>query len=199
MYKLILFDLGGVLFTNGTAKFMANLSKRYSIPEDTVKSVLDGEIGTLYRESKISRDEFWKRAIAELGLTESADALEKEWIDSYELIEKTKGIILVLAKKYKVLFLSDNVKEREEALDRKYGFKKLFTGGVFSYAVGVRKPNLEIYKAALEKGGEKAEDSIFIDDKEHFLVPAKELGMTTVRFETPEKLESDLKELGVLQ
>jgi epoxide hydrolase-like predicted phosphatase len=198
MYKLILFDLGGVLFTNGTSRFINTLALRYSITEDNVKTVLDGEIGSLYRESKITRDEFWRRVIETLKLKEDSNSLEKEWVYSYELIEKTEEIIKILSSKYKVYFLSDNVKEREEALDKKYDFKALFNGGVFSYEVGFRKPDPRVYKIALEKAGEKAEETVFIDDKESSLIPARQMGITTILFETPEKLGKDLKNLGVL-
>lgn len=199
MYKLILFDLGGVLFTSGIKTFIESLASRYSLSEEEVREVLDGEIGTLYRESKISRDEFWKRVIKTLNLKEDAGALEKEWIDGYVLMEKTKEIIGRLKGKYKVYFLSDNVKEREEALEVKYGFKRLFDGGVFSHEAGFRKPDPRIYRLVLKKaGGEKPENTIFIDDKETALVPAREMGMAGVLFETPEKLEKDLEDLGIL-
>ena len=105
MYKLILFDLGGVLFTSGLKTFVKSLTSRYPLTEEEVKGVFDGGVGTLYREGSISRDEFWKRAIEALNLKENADTLEKEWIDGYVLIEKTKEIIERLGEKYKVYFL----------------------------------------------------------------------------------------------
>ncbi|MBI4162306.1 MAG: HAD-IA family hydrolase [Candidatus Aenigmarchaeota archaeon] len=53
-------------------------------------------------------------------------------------------------------------------------------------------------KIALEKAKCKAEECVFIDDKESNLLPAKKLGMRVVLFESPEKLESALGKLGVL-
>ena len=86
MITTILFDLGGVLFTNGTKIFVHQLSTAYNIPEEKVKDVLDGDIGSQYREAKITRDEFWKQVKENLNIRKEIDELEKQWIDGYELI-----------------------------------------------------------------------------------------------------------------
>lgn len=198
MYKLILFDLGGVLFTNGTKKFISVISERYNLPIEKVREAVDGELGTKYRESQITRDEFWKQLVSDLLLTEDIDKLEDEWISYYELIPKTKEIISELSKKYEVYYLSDNVKERVNKLDLRFDFLKLFDGGVFSHEVGVRKPNPKIYEFVLNKAGVNAAEAIFIDDKETALVPAKEMGIKAILFENPEKLEEDLRALNVI-
>lgn len=198
MYKLILFDLGGVVFTNGTKKFINDISARYGIPPETALNVLDGEIGTKYREGQIGRDEFWRLVLESLPLKESVDDLEREWIGNYELILGTKDIIEKLRNKYKVMYLSDNVKERVDKLDARFGFVSWFDGGVFSHEVGVRKPNPKIYEFALQKGGVKPREAVFIDDKPKMLEPAKAMGMTGLVFESPEKLEKDLIEIRVL-
>jgi len=194
MITTFLFDLGGVLFTNGTKKFIKELGISYKLPEEQLKDVIDGEIGSLYRESKISRDEFWKRVISKLNLSESADILEQKWIDGYQIISGTKEIITELSKKYRVFYLSDNVKERVDSLNNKFDFIRLFKGGIFSHEAGVRKPNPKIYEFALHKSNSKPEETIFIDDKPHFLEPAKKLGITTILFTSPEELRKSLLE-----
>jgi hypothetical protein len=59
MIQAIFFDLGGVLFTNGTKKFVEYLTKTYSLDPDLIKETIDkGELPDAYRMGKISRDEF---------------------------------------------------------------------------------------------------------------------------------------------
>lgn len=194
MITTFLFDLGGVLFTNGTKKFIHEISSTYTIPEGVVKDMIDGEIGSLYRESKIDRDEFWKRVIESLNLKESSDLLEKKWIDGYEIMPKTKYLIEQLSKQYALYYLSDNVKERVDALDSKFHFLSLFKGGIFSHEVGVRKPNPKIYQFALNKCHTRPDETIFIEDKQIMLDPAKEMGINTILFVDPDSLESQLRE-----
>lgn len=198
MITTLLFDLGGVLFSNGTKTFIKELSISYSLPEQTIKEVIDGEIGSLYRESKISRDEFWRRVIEKLHLRESADILEQKWINGYDLITGTRDIIMQLSKNYHIFYLSDNVKERVDALDKRFDFKRLFSGGIFSHEVGVRKPNPKIYEFTLIKTNSKPEETLFIDDKPHLLEPAQKMGMNTLLFTSAPELKSQLEKIGVI-
>ncbi len=198
MVKAIIFDLGGVLFTNGTAAFVKKIMTRYGQDETTVRDVLDGKLGSLYREAKISRDEFWREAKEALGLHEDTKELESEWIVSYELIEGTKKIIKALAKTYKVYFLSDNVRERVEQLEQKYHFLSLFSGGIFSHEVGIRKPDPRIYQMILDRARADPSEAIYIDDKPDFLSPAQALGIATFVFTSPEQLREDLKMCGII-
>lgn len=198
MVKAIIFDLGGVLFTNGTAGFVKKITMRCGRDESMVRDVLDGALGSLYREAKISREEFWRRAIEALGLREKMELLESEWIASYELIEGTKKIVETLARTYKVYFLSDNVRERVEQLEQKHHFLSLFSGGIFSHEVGIRKPDPRLYRMILDLAHTDPTEAIYIDDKPHLLSPAQALGMKTLVFTTPEQLREDLKTLGIM-
>ncbi len=198
MIKAILFDLGGVLFTNGTKKFNKAIASRYNLDDTFVQSVSDGEIGTQYREAQITRDEFWKYFLEGLKIREDPDVLEKEWISYYELIEGTRDIIRELSKKYKIYYLSDNVKERVQKLDERFGFLQWFDGGTFSHEVGVRKPNPKIYEFALHKAGVAPSEAVFIDDKKSSLIPAADMGMTVILFESSEKLRSELVRLHIV-
>lgn len=199
MIQAVIFDLGGVVFTNGTKNFSEYLGKKYQVDVEKAKALLDkSDIGNAYRTGKITREAFWDAVKRELVLHEQIDVLEQKWIDVYVLIEETKAIIDNLSQKYSVYYLSDNVKERVEAIDKKYGFKKWFTDGISSHEVGVRKPSSEIYQIALKKTGINPDDVLFIDDKENNLTPAKKLGMQTLLFESPEKLATDLKKLSLI-
>jgi epoxide hydrolase-like predicted phosphatase len=198
MIRAILFDLGGVLFTNGTKKFIQDISSKYNLDPEAVKEIMDGDIGSQYREAKITRDQFWKIVLDKLNLTEDINTLEKQWISGYDLIKGTRDIILELAKKYKVYYLSDNVRERVEKINDRYNFLEWFEDGVFSHEVGVRKPNPEIYRFALNKAKVKPTETVFIDDKQSALDPAKEMGIVTILFESPEQLQQRLIELKVL-
>ncbi|MBI4973614.1 HAD family phosphatase [Candidatus Roizmanbacteria bacterium] len=198
MITTFLFDLGGVLFTNGTKIFIHQLSTSYSIPEEKVKDMLDGDIGSQYREAKITRDEFWRQVKENLKIDNDVNLLEKQWIDGYELISGTRQIIEDLSKKYKIYYLSDNVKERVDALDKKFDFKKLFQGGIFSHEVGVRKPDPKIYEYALSVSGSLPNETVFIDDKQKMLDPAAKMGMKTILFTSPERLKENLEDWNLL-
>lgn len=99
MIKAGIWDLGGVLFTNGTKLFVKDMSKKYRLDPKFVMGVMDGPIGSLYRENQISKDEFWAKALEALKIQADPDKLNAQWIDGYRLIKGTKDIILTLRKK----------------------------------------------------------------------------------------------------
>jgi HAD superfamily hydrolase (TIGR01509 family) len=89
------------------------------------------------------------------------------------------------------------VQERVDFLQARYKFLGKFKDGVFSHLIGTRKPDVKIYKAALEKTSSKPSDCIYIDDKPELLAPAKKLGMNVIHFESPAKLKAKLRLMGV--
>ncbi len=199
MIEAIIFDLGGVLFTNGTKRLAQYIADTYHKDYDVVYQFLNySDVGNAYREGKITRDDFWKAFEEKFGLHKDIKTIEQKWFDVYEIVEDTKEIITELSQKYKLYFLSDNVKERAEAAEKKYGFLSLFTGGIFSHEVGVRKPNPGIYQLILQKVGMRPEKTLFIDDKEMNLPPAKTLGMNALLFTNVEQFRKDLKSLSLL-
>jgi len=198
--KTIIFDLGGVYFTDGAKRAISEISSKYNLQEEDVKKVLKGELGTQYRIGKITVDQFWNEAKKIWNKPEiESDDLSQIWLEGYTPIEGTVILVRQLEKSgYKLFFLSDNVKERVEYLEDKYDFLKYFRGGVFSHIVKTRKPDPVIYKKAIEVAGDIPEQCVYIDDKEDLLVPAREIGMKTVHFKSPDQVRVDLEALGVL-
>lgn len=195
--KVPIFDLGGVLFGNGTKRLVKRISDEFHLDPHFVMGIIDGGDGSLYRENEINAQEFWKRAIESLGISANGAELNQYWLEGYVLDEGTKKIVQELGEQKDVYYLSDNVPERVRYLDEKYHFLELFKDGIFSYDVGLRKPSLEIYKKALELVKVPAEQTLFIDDKESALVPAKELGMKTLLFTEARVLREGLIDLGM--
>ena len=58
----VIFDLGGVYFTDGTTRAIEQISATCGIPEESVRHVLMGNLGTRYRVSEIGSGEFWEGA-----------------------------------------------------------------------------------------------------------------------------------------
>lgn len=193
MIKNIIFDIGGVLYTNGTKIFREKLRLRYSIDEEKLHLELGehGGAGELYRQGKISRNEFWQTVLTKFNLKESVDELENEWVNCYLPNRKVDEIISKLKDKHKLYYLSNSVQERVRHLK----LLSTFDGGVFSHEVGVSKPDVKIYQMLVDKYQINSSESIYIDDKEKNLPPARELGMKTILFTNAADLKLSLDQL----
>ena len=125
--------------------------------------------------------------------------IQKIWLEGYKPIEGTAKIVDRLrAAGYELIFLSDNVQERIDYLEREYPFINKFRDGVFSHREGTTKfDGPKLYELALQKASHPAIDCVYIDDKPQLLPPAERLGMKTIQFKSPAQLESELKRLGL--
>jgi HAD superfamily hydrolase (TIGR01509 family) len=197
--SVLAFDLGGVLFSDGTKEFLGYLHRTFGVDVARAGELLNGALGSSYREGRLTRNEFWSAFRRALPLSAAEDELEARWVDGYHLNEGTRDVIQELAQRYDVYYLSDNVAERVEAAERRYRFLRLFKGGVFSHDVGVRKPHRRIYELLLERVQVDPGQVLFVDDKDWALAPAVQLGMKTVLFRDSEQLRHELRRLGILQ
>lgn len=200
MRRTVIFDLGGVYFSDGTQIAIDAIAAKYEIARDEVAGFLNGEPGREYRIGRISAEQFWAWAIRRWNIQSSADALSELWCSSYQLDEGTVRLVDRLKTAgHELLYLSDNTAEKVAYLDAKYAFLQKFDDGIFSHLVQCRKPDSVIYGLLLAKASHSAEACIFIDDKPANLEPAKKLGMLTIAFKNSSHLENCLRELGVLE
>ncbi len=195
--RTVIFDLGGVYFTEGVKQFVKKMADRFSISEQDVRAIVDGENGKYYRTGEMTPAAFWESAMRYWKLTVPTDEVAQMWLSGYVPIDGTLRIIEGLTSKYELLFLSDNAPDRIEYLENRYRFLGKFKAGVFSHLVGVRKPDPKMYEEALRLASHPANECVYIDDRPHLLEPAKALGMHTIAFQTPEQLAKDLQYLGV--
>ena len=199
MVSTIIFDLGGVYFTDGTRNTPTKFQSLFDIAEAKTKKVLSGELGMRYRMGLLSEGIFWKEAQAIFGTNLDFQKLRDAWFRGYRPIAGTVDLIKELKKQgYEILYLSDNVRERVEYLDTKYGFMQHFDSGVFSYVAKTVKPDPEIYRLVLKCTHSEPFGCVFIDDKECFLDPARALGMHATQFHDPLQVKDYLISLGVV-
>jgi len=79
----------------------------------------------------------------------------------------------------------------------KFGSRSIFKLFVSSCFVGLRKPEADIYRMALEMSQPIPQECCFIDDRSLNLEAAKQLGVHTIEMDNAGQLREDLKKLGV--
>lgn len=112
----------------------------------------------------------------------------KAYKNNFKLNKQLLKQSLKLKKKgYKIAILSDQWHLSKLALMPKR-LTKHFSPVVVSCDVGLRKPNPEIYKLTLKKLKLKPSETLFIDNQEWNIRPAKKLGMKAILFKSNEQL-----------
>ena len=200
-FDVILFDVGGVLLTNGwdhreratvIEHFhldLAAFEARHPQPNDawergviTANEYLDMTV--FYEPRDFSCQEFLA-AICE---------------QSVPLPDSALGILGELAASHKCMIgvLNNEARETNEYRFARYGVRKDIQVAFSSCYVGLRKPGAAIYRRALDILGVPPERVLFIDDRQENVEGAESVGIKTIRFTGATALRPQLEDFGVL-
>ena len=200
-FDVILFDVGGVLLTNGwdrgeraqvlekfhvdNAAFEARHLEPYRAWEKgeiSVESYLDAAV--FCEPRSFSRDDFFAAMCA----------------NSKPLPNGALGILgeLAASDKYMLGALNNEARETNEYRFRHFGLWNYFRVALSSCYLGQRKPEPVMFQRALDILGRPAERILFIDDREENTVGAAAAGMKAIYFQGADALRSELQRLAVL-
>lgn len=197
MIKAILFDYGGVITHGGTPGMLSNnLATKLNIPNDRAAALLEYGFDKIKR-GLITEDEFWhilEKAYGAPIPLESRDI----WMKKEDVIPISEVVALCQSLRrhgVKTGILS-NVEPVVVGRIREIGGYTDFAPLILSCEAGYAKPDIEIYEIALRKlDGLSPEETLFIDDQERLLAPARQLGMQTLHAVGPEQLIADIRHL----
>jgi putative hydrolase of the HAD superfamily len=99
--------------------------------------------------------------------------------------------------RYRLWTINNESAELNRYRIERFGLGDIFLAFFSSCWIGVLKPARRIYEVALAMSQADPAASVFIDDRERNLEPAGALGMHTIRYTDPARLEQELAALGV--
>ena len=104
---------------------------------------------------------------------------------------------LIDTKQFKVVALTNWSHETFPIALETFDFLHWFEGILVSGEEKTRKPFKDIYELTLNRFNIIAEQSVFIDDNLRNINAAKELGINTIHFQSPEQLKVELKSFEI--
>ena len=199
-FDAILFDVGGVLLTNGwdhreRAAAVAHFGLDAQALETRHEEVMDawerGEIDlnaylsatVFYEPRAFSRSEFFSFMLAQ----------------SQRLPHGALHILAELATSNPCMLgaLNNEARETNEFRFGHFGLRRYFKVAFSSCYMGLRKPEPAIYLRALDILGCRPERILFIDDRQENVAGGLATGMKAIRFTGADTLRVALVELGV--
>jgi putative hydrolase of the HAD superfamily len=196
--RTIFWDVGGVLLTNAWDRAQRNAAlEKFQLDEEefhdrhemVVSSFERGKISIVeyldrtvfYRARPFTRDEF----------QEYMFSLSRPFPEVLDFARSLAGCNYFMA--------TINNESRELNLHRieKYGLRGIFQLFVSSCFVGMRKPEVGIYRLAVETTQRPPEECCFIDDRALNLECARQLGMQAIEMRDVGQLRQALAGLGV--
>jgi epoxide hydrolase-like predicted phosphatase len=194
--RAVYFDLGGVIVRTGDREPRTKLAERLGLSyEELAKAVFENESSLRASLGVISTEEHWAAVIQRLGLPLSeADSVRQEFFAGDALDLDLITFLRSLRPKYRTGLLSNAWSDMREYL---VGQKidDAFDQLIISAEVGIMKPDVRIYRLALEKLGVAPAEAIFVDDSIVNIEGARAVGMYAIQFTRPDQTLEELKKL----
>jgi len=195
--ELVLFDIGGVLGTNGWDREQRTEAiAKFGLDADDFQYRHEETVGAL-ESGDITLDEYLdltvfcsKRGFSREEFKAFMFSLSEPWPDSIAVAQD-------LAKSGRVRLGTLNNESEELNVYRieRFGLCGIFPVFFSSCWLGVRKPTHRIYERVLGMAQTDPSRVLFVDDRKQNLDPAAALGMKTVQFQSAEQLRKDLKDM----
>lgn len=200
MYKSVIFDLGGVLIDWNPRYLYRKLFKDEVAMEHFLATVctLDWnalqDAGRPVAEATHSLIRKWP------GHAELIEAYYARWTEMLGgPIEGTVAVIDDLRARGVPLFALTNWSaETFPYVEHRYEFMEWFEHILVSGRVGLKKPDVAIFRLLLARCGIDVREAVFIDDSAANIAAAASIGLHAIRFTSATGLRSDLETLGIL-
>lgn len=193
MIKAIVFDYGGVVGKETGDHIFKAVSRVYKIKPNRIKKEFCKFISSL-QTGRIKERVFWEKLAKNLGIVDNVNGLKEIWLSEHQKHSELDGKVLSAVRNlkncYKVCLLANTIPfYKKDSVEKK--LKQVFPVIIYSYKIGLRKPDKRIYKYTLRRLKVKPEECIIIDDNKKNLICPKQMGMRVVVF----KKKSKKKEL----
>ena len=197
--RAIFWDVGGVLLTNGWDRAQREKAlEQFHLDREEFNDRHEMLVSSFER-GKISLDEYLDRTIFYRSRPFTRDEFRQFMFALSQPKSDELALAQELSRSGKYLMSTINNESREMNLYRieKFGLREIFDIFISSCFVGLRKPERDIYRLALEITQKVPAQCCFIDDRDLNLESAEKLGMQTIRMQTVEQLRQELRKLGV--
>jgi glucose-1-phosphatase len=199
--KHIIFDLGGVLLNIDYKRTeqafveagIADFPQLYSQLQQT-------ELFDRFETGRISSEEFIMALRAIAPPTVTAEQIVAAWnamILDYPL--RRLQLLQQLRLYYDLVLLSNTNELHEHAfntlLSRTHGMPTIavfFDKVYLSHRVGMRKPDVALFRRVLDECGFKPEETLFIDDSPQHIEGARQAGIRTILLEKGMTIEDNI-------
>ena len=192
--KNIIFDWGGVitdLHFDAAKKAFQQLG--LTIFDETIPHSTHNDIFLPFEIGKISPDEFRNRIRQYAPSLLNDQEIDTAWNAMLGDLPAERWNLLEKAHKFYRTFLLSNTNAIHVAyyfnclqkIYGTYGYTHFFEKTYFSFELGLRKPNEDIFQYVLKDTGINPQETLFIDDFVENIATARKLGFQTVHIKAP--------------
>ena len=184
----IIFDFGGVILNlNEQLTYKAMMQLLNCNEQQLQQHLTHNDIFYNYECGLISTEEFVRYIQSLVPYNISAQEIADAWNAMLlDFPQEHVDLLLQLKTKYRTFLLSNTNDLHEIAFTQnmknqgiEYSIHDLFERVYYSHTLHLRKPNVEIYEAVIQRENLNPAYTLFLDDKQENLEGAKKAGLQT--------------------
>jgi putative hydrolase of the HAD superfamily len=184
--RAAVFDIGGVLELPGDTDLNGRWERRLGLrPGEFFERLRQSGLGRDANLGRVSEVEFAQALGRLYGLDRpTTEELLGDLWDWYvgELNSELASYFQRLRPRYRTAILSNAAAGGRREEERRYGMAAMADVLVYSYEVGIEKPDQRIYQITCDRLGVHPGQVVFLDDVEANVVAAQQVGMRAVLF-----------------
>lgn len=200
-YEVVLFDVGGVMLTNGWDHVeRAVVLDQFQLDRAAFEARHPDPYDALERDTITMHDYLNATVFYEPRSFTPDDFIAAMKLQSKPIPSNALGVLgeVAASDNWLVGLLNNESRLLHEYRMEKYGIEEHLDIQFSSCYLGLRKPDADIYRRALDILGRPADRVIFIDDRKGNADAAAAAGMHAIQFLGEEPLRRDLKQIGIL-
>ena len=201
MITAIFFDIGGVLLNIHPERTLQYLSDCTDVSVDEIEKQFPMDAHDEYEKGHLSNKE-WFIAFKN-ALPKPCCLKESDFWHAWQLLlgkeKRAVQLLKTLCETYSIWLLSNtNPKHIQEEIKKRYSFPNFIDGAVYSFNVGYRKPEENIYRIATDNAKALPKNCKFIDDQLENAQAAIRIGFIGIHFSSYKQLKADLLKNGII-
>lgn len=190
-------DIGGVLLTNGwdhACRKKAAEAFHFDLEEFEQRH---HETFDCYENGKISLDDYLELTLFFKDRPFTNEQFKEFMYAQSQPHPEMLNLMRAIKKKtsFKIFLLSNEGKELMDHRLKSFQLRNIADAFFVSSLVGLRKPDPEFYRLALDVTGYKPHQVVYIDDREIFVLMGEKMGFYGIRHASFEKTLLDLQEI----
>jgi putative hydrolase of the HAD superfamily len=195
----LFFDVGGVLLSNGWDRgTRRDTAAKFGFDWDTFEErhelvVADFETG------RIGLDEYLDRTVFHDPRSFSREEFKAHMLAQSQPDPESLKLAAELAatRRYLMGTLNNESAELNAYRIRQFHLRDYFAVFFTSCYLALRKPDIRIYRTAIDLTQREPDECVFVDDRPLNVEGARQAGMRAIRFESAQQLRRDLAANGV--
>lgn len=195
--KAVIFDMGGVLLRSEDHSSREALAREHGLTRAELEAlVFDTDSAKIATIGKISDETHWQTVFTALNVPSEK---QNKFVDAFWQGDRCDQTLVQflrdLRPRYKTGLLSNAWSNARDMLTYKYNCIDAFDVSIFSFEVGLAKPDPAIYRLILNRMQVQPAEAIFVDDFSENVSAANEVGIHAIQFKNHDQVLAEIQAL----